>query len=392
MSVKSSKMKKMDIGRETLMEGSNLLSGGIEQLNEIKECMLELYGYQSNNDSFLLQEEMLEKSIADLEQAMKDEIQKTTKKRRQEISDTFDKQEDKLQTRIKRIREKRERSKNAKVSERIDAETSLIRAENTQLKLEAKAVFKQAHIPAFCNTKLYYALYSPSCFTDMLFILAVLSITLLLIPNGIYFLLLPNDQILYLILTYVLTVVFFGGIYLILGNRTKGKYSQEIQKVRGIRAQLRANKRKIAVIRRNIRRDRDESSYGLQDYDVELAKLEQESAEVAAQKKEALGTFDNTTSAIIGTEIEATYINKLKAEREEYEKIKSASAKAEEKIKVLTIKIAREYEPFIGKELITLKQIDALINILQSGNATNISEAVAYYKLNIDKKEDMDDR
>jgi hypothetical protein len=382
-------MKKMDIRRETLMEGNNLLSGGIEQLSEIKECMLELYGYQSNNDSFLLEEEMLEKSIASLEQAMREEVQETTKKRRQEISGTFDKQEDKLQTRTRRIREKRERSKNAKVSQRIDAETSTIRAENSGLMLEAKTLFKQKHIPTLCNTKLYYALYSPSCFTDILVILGALLFTLLLIPCGVYFLLLPQGQILYLILTYVLTVIFFGGLYLILGNRTKEKYSQEIQTVKGFRGQVRVNKRKIAVIRRNIRKDRDESTYGLQDFDVELAKLEQERAEVADQKKEALSTFDNSTAAIIASEIEANYNARLTTQREEYEKIKVASGNAEEKIKVLTIKMASEYEAFLGKEFMSLKQIDTLINMIQAGNATNISEAVAFYKLNLEKEEDV---
>ncbi len=368
------------------MDG-NLLNGGIEQLNEIKECLLERYGYQSKNETLLLEEEMLEKRIADLEQTMKEEIQKTSKKRRLEIEDTFDQQEDKLQTRIKRIKEKRERSKNAKVSQRIDTETSSLRQENTQLKLEAKTLFRQKHIPSFCNTKLYYALYSPACFTDVLFILAMIIITLLLIPCGIYFLLLPEEKILYLILTYVLTVLFFGGLYLILGNSTKDKYVMELQKVKGIRGQIRANKRKMATIKKNIRKDRDESSYGLQNFDAELAKLEQEIADLIAQKKEALAAFDNTTVLIIASEIEANYKSQLTAQREEYEKVKSDSAIAEERIKALTLKIASDYEPFLGKERMTIQQVDALIGIIQAGNAVNISEAIAFYKLNSEKEE-----
>ncbi|MDF2486177.1 MAG: hypothetical protein K0R46_2345 [Herbinix sp.] len=370
------------------MEGSNLLSGNVEQLNEMKECLLELYGYQSNNDSLLLEEEMLENSIADLEQAMKEEIVKTTKKRRQEIEDTFDKQEDKLQSRIKRIKDKREKSKNVKVSERIETETSSLRVENTQWKLEAKTVFKQKHIPRFCNTKLYYALYSPAYFTDYLLILVTLLITLLLIPCSIYFLLLPEEKIIYLILTYVITVVLFGGIYIIIGNRTKERYTQEILKVKGIRAQIRINKKKMAVIRKNIRKDRDESAYGLQDYDAELAKLDQEKAEITAQRRESLATFDNSTSQIVASEIEANYKDRLSVQRAEYDKVRTASGKAEERIKALSIKMASDYEPFLGKEYMTLKRVDTLISIVQAGNATNISEAIAFYKLNLEKDED----
>ncbi len=369
------------------MDGSNLLYGGREQLNEIKECLLELYGYQANNDSFILEEETLENSIADQEQAMKEEIQKTTKKRRQEIEETFEKQEDKLQTRMKRIKEKRERSKNEKVSQRIEAETAPLRAENAQWKLDAKSLFSQKHIPGFCNTKLYYALYSPSCFTDFILTLCTLIVILLLIPCGIYFLILRQDRTMYLVLTYVLTVIIFGGLYLLIGNRTKGRFNEEIHKVKGIRRQLRINKKKIAVIRKNIRKDRDESAYGLQDYDAQLAQLEQEWTEVASQKKVALSAFDNSTYQIIASEIEANYKDKLTTLKTEHDKVRDSSIKAEEKMKALTIKMASEYEPFLGKEYMTIKRIDALINILEAGSATNVSEAIAFYKLTLEKEE-----
>ena len=369
------------------MDGSNILSGGKEQLNEMKECLLELYEHQSNNDSFLLEEERLENRIADLEQAMKEEIQKTTKKRRQEIEDTFEEQEDKLQTRIKRIKEKRERSKNAKVSQRIETETASLRTENTQWRLEAKIQFRQKHIPGFCNTKLYYALYSPSCFTDFILILLTLMVTLLLIPCGIYFLILQQDSTMYLILTYIFTVILFGGLYLLIGNRTKGRSGEEIHKVKGIRKQIRINKKKIALIRKNIRRDRDESIYGLQNFDDDLAKLEQEQSEVVTQKKAALAAFDNSTYQIIASEIEANYKEKLSAQRAEYDKVRASSMKAEETMKALSIKIASEYEPFLGKEYMSIKRVDTLISILEAGNATNISEAIAFYKLSQEKDE-----
>jgi hypothetical protein len=377
----------MDIEGSIPMEGSNLLAGGVEQLNEIKDCLLELYGYQSSNASLLLEEETLEKSIAGLEQSMKEEIQKTTKKRRQEVENTFNQQEEKLEQRIKRMKEKREKSKSIKVSERIDNETASLRTENEQLKLEARAIFKKNRIPRFCNSKLYYSLYSPDCFTDYLVIFSVLLITLLLIPCGIYFLLLQKDNILLLILTYIITVILFGGCYVLLGSRTKERHTQEIQKVKGIRRQLRLNRRKMAAIRSNIHKDRDESSYGLQDFDAELAKLEQEAAATAAQKKEALFTFDNSTGQIIAAEIGENYRPKLTEQRTEYDKTRVQVNKAEEKIKALTLKLASEYEPILGKEYMTVKRADSLIQIIEAGNAANISEAIAFHRMNSEQEE-----
>jgi hypothetical protein len=362
------------------MEGSNLLSGGLDQLNEIKENLLELHGYQSKSDSLINEEKRLEKSIESLEKTIAEEVQTTIRKRRQEIEDTFDKQVDKTRVQIKKIKEKRDKRKDRKVSERMNTETASLKVENNQLQLEAKSILKQKHIPSFCNTKLYYALYSPSCFTDFLVIFAVIILTLVLIPCGIYFYLLPDEKIFYLILTYVGTVLIFGGCYILVGNRTKEKYTEEILQVKRLRSSIRVNKKKIKVIKNNIKKDRDESSYGLQNFDTDLAKLEQEEAAIDLQKKEALAAFDNTTSQIIATEIQGISADKLSALKVEFEKANAEANRSEEMIKALTIKIASEYEPFIGKDLMSLERMDSLINIIQAGSANTISEAVAFYR------------
>ncbi|MGF7145212.1 exonuclease VII large subunit [Anaerotaenia torta] len=370
------------------MEGGNLLSGGIDQLNEMKDCLLELYGNQSSSASLRLEEDVLEKSIAGLEQSMREEIQKTTKKRRQEIENTFHQEEDKLRQRSKRLKEKREKNKSLKVSERISSETASLRAENGQLRQDIRTLFKQQRIPRFCDTKLYYALYSPGCFTDYLVILLTLLITLLLIPCGVYFLFLQQYGVVFLILTYVVTVVLFGGSYILIGSRTKERHPEEIQKGKGMRRQLRMNRKKMAVIRNNIRRDRDESSYGLQDFDEELAKLEQEAAETAARRKEALAAFDNSTSQIITAEIEENYKPGLTEQKAEYDKVRAQVNKAEDKIKELTLKVASDYEPVLGKAYMTIKRVDALIQIIQAGNAASISEAIAFHKANAEPEEE----
>ncbi len=362
------------------MEGSNLLSGGVDSLNEIKEHLLELRGNQANNNSLLDEEEKLEKSINSLEKSIAEEVQTTTRKRRDEIEGAFDKQMDKTRARMKKIRDKRDKRKNMKVSERINTETASLRAENNSLKLEAKAIFEQRRIPFYCYSKLFYSLYSPSCFTDFLVIITVILITLLIIPCGIYFLLLPEDKSIYLILTYVISVLLFGGLYFLVDNRTKERYPEEILQVKKLRSSIRKNKKKINAIKKNIKDDRDESAYGLQNFDEELAKLEQELAEISQQKKEALETFDNTTRQVIAAEIQSVNEDKLNGLKADYEKVCAETKKSEEMIKALTIKIASEYEPFIGKDLMTLERLDSLINIIQSGSAATISEAINFYR------------
>lgn len=370
---------------EVKMEGSNLLTGGVDELNEIKEYLLELRGNQANSKSRLEEEERLERSINALEKAIAEEIQATAKKRRDEIEEAFDRQLDKTWAKVKKIKEKRNRKKSSKVSERIAAETASLRAENNRLKLEAGSIIGQRRMPSFCNTKLYYALYAPSCFTDLLIIAAVLAITLLAIPCGIYFLVLSEERILYMVIIYVVTVLFFGSLYLAVGNRTKGKYSAELLEIKDIRSSIRANRKKIGVIKRNIKKDRDESLYGLQSYDNKLAELDREAADITNRKKEALETFENSTKQIIASEIQEANKEKLSGLRTEYDRACEESKKAEDMIKALTIKLAGEYEPFIGKDLMTLDRLESLTNIILAGNAANISEAVAFYRQNMNK-------
>jgi hypothetical protein len=362
------------------MENSSLLSGGAEKLNEIKENLLELHGYQSNYDTLISEEESLEKNIESFEKDIAEEILSTTRSRRQEIENTFDKQTDKTRARIKKTKEKRDDRKNTKISERIELETASLREENSQLRLTSKDIFRQNHVPSFCNTKLYYALYSPRGFSEFLIILCSLLVILLAIPCGIYFFLLPKEEIWSLITIYIITVLIFGGLYVFIGNHTKDKHLSEIKQVKGLRIKIRINNKKMAVIKRNIRKDRDESSYGLENFDQELVALEKDITEFTNQKKEALSVFDNSTSQVIAGEIKGRYEEKLTALKAEYERVRSEAANAEDKIQQLTIKIGSEYEPFIGKDLMTLDRLDALINIIQAGSAGNISEALAFYK------------
>lgn len=367
------------------MDGNNLLTSGVEALNVMKEQLYELYGYQSKQESLALEEKRLADSIQEMEKAVADEIQSTVKKRRKEIEDTFEAQISKINAKIKKTKDKRDKYKESKVSERIDAETASLREENSNRKKEIKTIFTQYHIPLFFNTKLFYALYFPKFFADFILLLGVLLVTLLVIPCGIYFILLPEERILYLILIYLVVAVIFFGVYVIIGNNIKDKHIDQFRQIKGIRENIRVNQKKIAVIKRNIKRDRDESAYDLENFDEKLAKLEKEAEDINMQMNEALASFDNTTSLVISDDIESQYKEKLTNLKSEHDKASLEYSDTEEKLKALTLKIANEYEPYIGKDLMTLENLKTLINIIQAGNANTVSEAIAYYKKSMDE-------
>lgn len=362
------------------MEGHNLLSGGIETLNEIKDALVQLQAYQSTYQNSVKEEEKLHKSIQEYEKSVTDEINGTVKKRKQEIEDTFDKQIQRIETNKKQTENQRGKHKSRKVSERIMSETASLRDENQRIQFDSKHYFKQNHVPGFCNTRAFYALYSPGNFGDFMIILCTLIVILLIIPCAIYFGLLVDQNTAYLIMVYILTVVFFGGIYLLIGNQTKAKYPNEIRQVKEYRNQIRKNNKNIAHIKKQVRKDKDESAYGLNNYDEKLVKLNQESDEILSQKKEAISTFDHSTSKIVTSEIQALHAEKLKALQSEYDTVKEHIEQSDNNVKALTLKIAREYEPYLGKDLMSLEKLDALMNIIETGSAQTISQAIIFQK------------
>lgn len=361
------------------MEG-NILSGGLDDLNGLKDILWELDRLKDKNDALVTEEEKLEKAIKIKEKAIADEIAATTKKRKDEIEATYDEQFDKTRSRIKKIRNRKEKSKSAKISERIEAETAELKEEYRQLALESKALLKHNKVPIFCNTRLFYALFMPRGMGDLLIIALALVLVLLLLPCFIYFYLIPVKNMIYLMLVYFLTVIFFGGLYMLIDNNIKDKHKDTIKKVYKLRLRMTENKKDQEKIRKGILKDKDESQYGLDNFDQEISELDNELKYIQEQKKEALSVFENTTRFVIGEEIKARSQDELNNMKKQYGEVYIEIRDIEEKIKNLSMEIANNYEAFMGKEFMSIEKINILIDIMTDNDLKTISEAIGYYK------------
>ena len=165
-----------------------ILHGGIEELNTIKELVIELTGYQEKNAELLKEEVRLEKLIAGKEKDLNDETESTLKKRKSELIAAYENQLSALNARNKKIRAKKEKDKSVKMYERISEETAELREKNKELALEIKTKLRAGKTPGICNTTLFYALFMPKSIAE--FLLFILSLLLLFfaVPFGIYLL------------------------------------------------------------------------------------------------------------------------------------------------------------------------------------------------------------
>ncbi|MBE7718376.1 MAG: hypothetical protein E7243_02485 [Lacrimispora celerecrescens] len=348
-------------------------------LGEACRAVQELSASRNLLEKFRLEEKRLDKELEAERKAVTDAISLTVKKRIEEINDTYDKEIAREQDRLKRVRGKREKAKTQGVKERIEEETAELKGNNRELMLQMKSVFQQDRVPGFCKKGWYYALYFPRGFSEFFVLLLNVFLFFLVIPCGVY-LLLPEKSPFYLMGIYFAAILFFGGIYILINNFTKVKHQSALRKGRSIRDLIKTNKRKIRVIIRSIKRDRDEAVYNLEKYDDEIARIEQDLADIADKKREALNTFDRVTRTILSDEIAGNSREKIAKLENDFEAAAANAKEAEVRVKEQTLFINDNYASYVGKEFMVPERLDELADMIRMGKASTISEAITLYK------------
>ena len=348
-------------------------------LGEACRAVQELSASRNLLEKFRLEEKRLDKELEAERKAVTDAISLTVKKRIEEINDTYDKEIAREQDRLKRVRGKREKAKTQGVKERIEEETAELKGNNRELMLQMKSVFQQDRVPGFCKKGWYYALYFPRGFSEFFVLLLNVFLFFLVIPCGVY-LLLPEKSPFYLMGIYFAAILFFGGIYILINNFTKVKHQSALRKGRSIRDLIKTNKRKIRVIIRSIKRDRYEAVYNLEKYDDEIARIEQDLADIADKKREALNTFDRVTRTILSDEIAGNSREKIAKLENDFEAAAANAKEAEVRVKEQTLFINDNYASYVGKEFMVAERLDELADMIRMGKASTISEAITLYK------------
>lgn len=322
----------------------------------------------------------LEKALETEKKTLNDTVSATIKKRREDISGSYDKEIAKGQDKLKKARVKREKARNQGMQDRIAEETADLRDENREIRLRTRTLFQQKRVPSFCNSGWYYTLFMPRFVGEFLRLFIAVLICFLGVPYSIYNFLIPGKKIWMLVLIFFLSTLIFGGLYIIISNKTKLLYMEALKEGRRMRDQLHSNKKKIKVITRSIKRDKDEAVYNLEKYDDEIAQAEQELQEIAAKKKEALGTFEQVTKTIISDEIYNNAKPRLEKLREEYSKAEQDIKEVESQLKDKSIYITDHYGTYLGKEFLDPLKIGELSEFIKNGKASNLSEAMELYK------------
>lgn len=360
------------------MADGNILNGGLEDCRQLRSDVSELYASRTKSADAKVSATQTEKAIKAKEKAINDEISAATKRRVDEIGKSYDEEIAKLKSKSRKVKSNKGKTKRKEVALRIRRETADEREKERQLKLEIRSVYKRESVSAIFNTKLFYALFMPNRLSDVPVLLLALIVAFLVLPGAVYYLAFPEtwQTTLGLMLLYFAFVVIYILLYVLILHITKGLHKETFVQIKGLRSDIRQNRREMARIARRIRKDKDESEYNLDRFDDEMKDISADINHILEEKKEALTEFEKSAKQMLADGIREKYEEELNGMKDYLSSTLEEQKTAEERAKELSLLITKNYEPYLGKENLSLDIIDRLEARLESGAAKTVAEAL----------------
>lgn len=369
------------------MAEDNVFDENVEYLIAARDIVRQLEELDDKLEELKTARKKSRRLISQEEKSIDDEINSTLRKRKSQIEESYDKQIEANNSRIKQIQTKKTKKKNQQMVVRIENETAHIKEENRQLKLDIKTLFKQNHVPGFCNSGLYYSLFSPKGFRELIELLFAIVVMCGLVPVSISYILyktaLEGKTVVCVIIAALIVIAEFI-IYFIIFNTTKVKHRDDILEGRKTRDKIKANEKAMKAIQNSIAKDKDESVYNLSKYDKKIRQLENEGESIGDQKKEALREFEKKTQKVLTNEINNRRKAKLDELKDELKQIEADMASVDSQISDLEITMTNKYSTYLGKDFCTEEKLSDLISIMEEGAASTVADAIRVYK-GIDK-------
>ena len=222
-----------------------------------------------------------EKELASEEKSVQDEIASTTKKRRGEVEEGFDKQISVIKSKKKKAESEKEKTIDAGRESRIREEAREHVEDSKEAEKELKKLFRKNKVPRFARTKLFYVMFMPDGPLEFAMMLVSYLVLLAGIPAlitwlvRILFLKDASDKtktILTILIPSVLIVIFLLIIFMIY-VKVKARHRETLRLGRKYRNMVSRNDRKIREIKRDIENDTDESLYDLEAVNQKLDEI-----------------------------------------------------------------------------------------------------------------------
>ena len=140
------------------VEEQTILSGGVEELTKLREELINQASIRSEIEHLIVESGKLEKQIEAEEKLIKNTIEATVNKRRNEVTKSFDSEIQKEKNKLNDIKSKKNKVKKKGVRDRIDKETLSLKEANRTLHSEIRTALGHSGVPTYCDSS--YTLYA----------------------------------------------------------------------------------------------------------------------------------------------------------------------------------------------------------------------------------------
>lgn len=358
------------------MKAQNILNGDIEDLKELREIVENRLKVEKGIEQAGIECKKLEKEAETEENLMNDNIEFTIKKRREQIALNFDNEIGKFQDKLKKVKNDRDRKKDKEVKKRISEETKELVSENKSIKEEYRTYMTQKGLSRMWDNKLFFSLFFPRRLSEFLVLMAFWTVGLIAVP-ALFCRLMGNTFWLVKTVAVLIYAALFLLVYAFVYRFAKDDYKADFMFVRGKQAIIESNDKKIAAIKRDIRRDKDEERYDLKKYDKELDHIQGSIEDVVSRKNEALAEFDKSTSIEIGNEIYKRDVVSIQNKKQRIKELSGFLKENEEKLKEINLNISTNYGAYMGEENLALEKLDKLMSIMNEKKTATVGDAIS---------------
>ncbi len=357
------------------MSEKNVMYGGVEELNKIRKLLEEQADLKKQIENVTAEKKGFEKSLEDEEKAVENSIETTVKRRREQVVATYDKELATAQDKMRDARENKDKEKTKKVNKRIDKETESLVRENKNITEDKKTYLKQKNISSIWDKPLTYIMYFPKTIIEKLQFLLVALIFFVGVP--LLVVKLTKLHIIWEVIIFIVIIALFVIIYMMGYEITRMQNREAFLELYKKRKEIAKNNKKIKKIKKRILKDKDESRYDLGKFDDDINEIEDKINDIVSRKNEQLNEFEKTTTKEIAKEIKDKSKDKINKIKTDLEKSTNDLKALDDKQKEVTMKLTTGYGPYIGIENLNVRKIDAMLDAINAGQASNISEALS---------------
>lgn len=369
---------KANVTTVTVQEKEEFFSGGSNEIKEIldliekRDRLIDEIKLTSNEGK------KLEKELSDTNKCIEKEEKEVINKALSSELEQENRIIEATNAKIKTIKGKRDKAKEKGIKRRIKEETADLVETNTKVKCYIRKTLKENNLPGYCDNDWYYLMYCNQGIVQLLIKWLVFIVGYVVIPYILVKIINPWF-LLKGILWLVIAGLFFG-VYITIYLLTKDNDTGTLEELREYREKIAKNNKRIREIKRSIRKDADEETYGLEKYDDDLQMLEETLNEATYKKNTKIKLFEDNSRTQIIESVREKYSESISKIQEEIaHKVNVCEDKTKELNQVEEI-LENNYEKFISKPYLNAGCISRMLELVENGSAKNIGEAFQIVK------------